>query len=100
MNQVPKDESNCDLYFNLVANNDKDNKFFEQLPRVGAFEVSYKGQFIFSKFLVSKWPNLNLIAGRCEKIVEAMQRGVDHTPYLANALQGDRGAKRPGEDNA
>ena len=43
MNQVPKEESNCDLYFNLVANNDKDNKFFEQLPRVGAFEVSYKG---------------------------------------------------------
>ena len=42
-NQVPKDYVEYDIYFNLVHNDEQDNEYFEQLPRVGAFEVSYKG---------------------------------------------------------
>ena len=79
-----------------MANNDSSNSLFDQISRVGAFEVSYKGQLIFSKLLSSKWPNINLVSGRCEKIVEAMRRGIDHKAYLANALQGERGVAAQG----
>lgn len=92
-NKVPKSYAGFDLYYNLVHNNASDNKCFDQIPRIGAFEVSYKGQLVFSKLLGSKWPNVSLIAGRVEKIVEAMRRGIDHTAYLANALQDNPQAK-------
>ena len=50
-NKIPKDYVGFDLYYNLVPNNDENVETFDQLPRVGAFEVSYKGKLIFSKLL-------------------------------------------------
>jgi hypothetical protein len=50
-NQIPKSYVNFDLYYNLIPNEDSNSSHFDQLPRVGAFEVSYKGKLIFSKLL-------------------------------------------------
>ena len=43
MNKIPKSYVDYELYNNLVHNEDENEKFFEMLPRSGAFEVSYKG---------------------------------------------------------
>ena len=50
-NQIPKIYVDFDLYYNLIPNEDGNSDIFDQLPRVGAFEVSYKGKLIFSKLL-------------------------------------------------
>lgn len=55
-NQIPKAYLPYDLYCNLIPNPDPNTPYFQQVPRTGAFEVSFKG-------LVSKdfiWAALTL----------------------------------------
>jgi hypothetical protein len=50
-NKIPKNHVNYELYCNLVPNEDDREPFFDQVPRTGSFEVSYKGmvsQLLFS----------------------------------------------------
>ena len=42
-NQIPKSYLHYDLYCNLIPNEDENLPYFQQVPRTGAFEVSYKG---------------------------------------------------------
>ncbi len=42
-NQIPKSYLPYDLYCNLVPNTSPDCHYYQQVPRTGAFEVSYKG---------------------------------------------------------
>ncbi len=42
-NEIPKEYVEHDLYNNLVHNDDPDEMGYKMMPRVGAFEVSYKG---------------------------------------------------------
>jgi len=63
-NQIPKEYVDFELYYNLVPNEDQNSKFFEQLPRVGACEVSYKGKLVFSKLLGCRWPNIKKVADK------------------------------------
>ncbi len=42
-NQVPKAYLNYDIYCNLIPNDDESNPVYDQVPRTGSFEVSYKG---------------------------------------------------------
>lgn len=60
-NQIPKEYVDYDLYYNLIPNSDGNSNVYDQLPRVGAFEVSYKGKLIFSKLLGLKWPNITKV---------------------------------------
>ncbi len=50
-NQVPKSWVDYDFYVQLVPDENADNPFFPQVPRLAAFEVSYKG-------IVSSWLDL------------------------------------------
>ena len=95
-NQIPKSYVDYDLYYNLVPDESPDYPYFDQLPRLGALEVSYKGnvstnsltlQLIFSKLLSKTWPNIMLVADKCAGMVEALMRGDDHTPFLSTALK-------------
>jgi hypothetical protein len=61
-NKIPKSYVNYDLYYNLIPNSDDNANTFDQLPRVGAFEVSYKGKLIFSKLLSCRWPHIRKVA--------------------------------------
>jgi hypothetical protein len=40
---IPKSYLPYDIYCNLIPNEDDDMQIYEQVPRTGAFEVSYKG---------------------------------------------------------
>jgi len=42
-NQIPKSYLHHDLYCNLIPNEDENNSVFSQVPRTGAFEVSFNG---------------------------------------------------------
>ena len=42
-NQIPKSYLHYDLYCNLIPNEDENLPYFQQVPRTGAFEVSFKG---------------------------------------------------------
>lgn len=82
-NQIPKDYLNFDLYNNLIQNDDEGCPYFQQVPRTGAFEVSYKGMLVFSKLRGGYWPNCGLIGDKCSMIVQDEAAGRDCTQYLA-----------------
>lgn len=42
-NQIPKAYLPYDIYCNLIPNDDENSPIYDQVPRTGAFEVSYKG---------------------------------------------------------
>ena len=42
-NQIPKSYLHYDLYCNLIPNEDEGVTDYDQVPRTGSFEVSYKG---------------------------------------------------------
>jgi len=68
-NQIPKAYLPYDLYCNLIPNADPNTPYFQQVPRTGAFEVSFKGLLIFSKLSGSYWPNVELVANKCAAVV-------------------------------
>ena len=47
-NQIPRQYVDYELYCNLIPSEDVTLPYFKQEPRVGAFEVSYKGLVSFS----------------------------------------------------
>ena len=46
------------------------------IPRIGAFEVSYKGVLIFSKLLSQIWPNPIAVAKRVNSIYQDQDKGM------------------------
>ena len=58
-NSIPKSYAKFDLYNNLIPN--VTDPYYEQVPTMGAFEVSYKGMLLFSKLKGGYWPNVELI---------------------------------------
>ena len=68
-NQIPKSYVHYDLYNNLIENDDESCPYFAQVPRIYAFEVSYKGLLVFSKIKSHYWPNVNLVADKCAAVV-------------------------------
>lgn len=50
-NQIPKSYLPYDLYVNLIPNEDENCPVYDQVPRTGSFEVSYKGMVsIFKRY--------------------------------------------------
>ena len=78
-NQIPKQYLPFDLYNNLVPNDEEDTPYFQQVPRTGAFEISYKGMLVFSKLKGGYWPNCELVAEKCFLTVQDDNEGKDVT---------------------
>jgi hypothetical protein len=57
-----------DIYCQLVPNDEDANMCYDMIPRIGAFEVSYKGIILFSKMMSSVWPHFSAVA----KYVDSM----------------------------
>ena len=53
-NQIPKSYLHYDLYCNLIPNEDPNLPYFHQVPRTGAFEVSYQGH-VSASIRVFNW---------------------------------------------
>jgi len=82
-NQIPKSYLPFDLYNNLVPNDDENTPYYQQVPRTGAFEVSFKGMLVFSKLKGGYWPNCELIAEKCALVFQDESQGKDCSQYLA-----------------
>ena len=97
-NQIPKAYVDFDLYYNLIPNESDKSSHFDQLPRVGAFEVSYKGKLIFSKLLSWMWPNIDKVANKCAGMIDAIENGSDPSEYFADPIK--RSQKKSATGNA
>jgi len=53
-----------DIYCQLIPN-ESENPNYDMLPRLGAFEVSYKGVLLYSKILSLMWPHFGAVAEKC-----------------------------------
>lgn len=82
-----------DLYCNLGYNSDPNVKVYEQVPRVGAFEVSFKGHLIFSKLYCAQWPSAMIMGEKAEGIYHADMNGEDVSPFT---VHGGKGVRRDG----
>lgn len=83
-NKIPQEYLPFDLYNNLVPNDGvESNPWFDQVPRTGAFEVSYKGMLVFSKLKGGYWPNCELVADKCLLVLQNDSEGKDVTQFLA-----------------
>lgn len=51
INQVPKQFANKSIYGKLAPSNDGKKDTFDITPRLGAFEVSFRGIIMYSKLL-------------------------------------------------
>lgn len=49
----------------LVYNNDSNNQYYDQLPRLGAFELSLNGVLLYSKLISKIWPNIKSVTLKC-----------------------------------
>lgn len=71
-NQIPKSYLEFEIYNNLVMNLDEDMPYYQQIPRTGAFEVSYRGILISSKLKEGRWPKGEDIVDKCQEVVVQM----------------------------
>ena len=46
------------------------------IPRIGAFEVTYKGILIYSKFLTTVWPDCGAVAEKIGKMLTDSNNGM------------------------
>ena len=84
-NQIPKSYLPYDLYCNLIPNEDDNCEYYDQVPRTGAFEVSYKGLLVFSKLQQGYWPNIELVANKCANLVSDERENKDLSRWLAGS---------------
>jgi hypothetical protein len=82
-NKIPKEYVDYEMYNNLVYNEDAATTTYEMLPRLGCFEVSYKGYLIFSKLGGGYWPNVELVTNKCATIAYHEPHNCDFSGYLA-----------------
>ena len=75
-NKVPKKYKKAKIYVQLVYNKDPNNLYYDQIPRLGAFEVSLNGVLLYSKLVSKMWPNVAAVANRCANICKDFDRGV------------------------
>ena len=74
-NKVPKAWSEKDIYCQMVANEDDNNPYYDQVPRIGAFEVSTvigdTDILLYSKMMSSMWPHAEGLSTRCKELAES-----------------------------
>ena len=69
-NQIPRDHAKFPFYRNLIRG-EGEEEIISQKPRLGAFEISYKGQLIFSKIKLGYWPHFTMVAQKVKKILDS-----------------------------
>ena len=62
VNKVPKAWVDFDIYCQLVPNNDPNEECYEIVPKIGAFEVSFKG---IVRLILSYISNFSCCSQRC-----------------------------------
>lgn len=74
-NAVPKVWAMEDSYCQLIPCDDPNNEGYVMIPRIGAFEVTYKGILVFSKLLSQMWPHVPSVAKRICQMLQDNSNG-------------------------
>ena len=82
-NKIPKEFVEYDIYDNLVGNRDPNYPYYDIQPKLGSFEVSCDKDLLFSKRLSKYWPNWNIVAEKCEKLLEYRKEGISCDELIA-----------------
>lgn len=96
-NQIPNAYKKHFLYFPLINQGQPlDTKYIEFKPSVGAFEISYDGNLLWSRLQSGQWPNMKELIDRTKKMIDGIEGGRDvshlcfkfdksiHKPKLTN----------------
>ena len=73
-----------DIYCQLIPNDDEKNANYDMVPRLGAFEVSYKGVLLYSKILSLMWPDFKSVGSKCQRIHEKSKGGANDATLRAD----------------
>ena len=76
LNRVHKSYSGSKIYMQLVYNNDQTNLYYDQIPRLGSFEVSLNGVLLYSKIKSKLWPNIKSVATRLANVCLDLHNGI------------------------
>lgn len=74
-NQVPKAWAMEDSYCQLIPCNDPESDVYSMIPRIGAFEVTYKGVLMYSKLLSQMWPHVPTVAFQFSEMLKESHNG-------------------------
>lgn len=58
-----------DSYCQLIPDNDPETEVYAMIPRIGAFEITYKGILVYSKLMSQMWPHVPSVAQRISKML-------------------------------
>lgn len=75
---MPKKWAEHDAYCQLIPDFEDENQVYEMMPRLGTFEVTYKGIIVFSKLLTNIWPSLHNVS---KKVVQLFENEENLDPY-------------------
>ena len=62
LNEVPKEWAVHDVYCQLIPCESAKIQTYGMIPRLYAFEISYKGILVYSKLLTKQWPYIPAVA--------------------------------------
>ena len=65
----------------MILNHDKEIKYYEQIPRIGALELSLNGLLIFSKLKSHYWPNPEKLTFKAMQVCEDINNGIELDDY-------------------
>jgi hypothetical protein len=77
INEVPKAWAMQDAYCQLIPCNDEQRMAYSMIPRIGAFEVSYKGILVYSKLLTTAWPHAANISKQIASMLTDSNNGMN-----------------------
>jgi len=61
----------------LIPCNDETRDAYAMIPRIGSFEVTYKGILVFSKLLSNVWPDIPGVASKVGKMLADSNNGMN-----------------------
>lgn len=89
-NEVPKAWAMKDAYCQLIPCNDPKREAYSMIPRLWAFEVTYKGIIVYSKLLTGQWPHVTLASQTIASMIKESNEGMNETAltqkYQTNGL--------------
>jgi len=76
-NEVPKEWAMEDAYCQLIPCNDPNRTNYGMIPRLWAFEVSYKGIVVYSKLMKGKWPSVSTVSNKIANMLQDSSNGMN-----------------------
>lgn len=65
-----------DSYCQLIPCNDTVRAAYAMIPRIGAFEVTYKGIVVYSKLMTTQWPHCTNVGKQIAKMIQDSTNGM------------------------